>query len=299
MSSPEGPSPAPVEHAASGRPPGPSGGKSTRSLVAPAIALVAVVALAIAALSGGSGSDSATEDGIDADEQPLAADDPEEPTDADAEVDAPEGEPGGTSEQPTPADISEEDRALLDGLARREADDPRALGDVDAPVVLIEWADFLCSYCGRHARDTEPELIDRYVDNGILRIEWRDLPLQGDEAVRAALAGQAAADQDAFWELHEVLYEAELRRGDGRLTREFLIQAADELGLDVARFEASLDDAETLAQVQEDAALGQGIGITGTPAFIVGGRPMVGAQPIERFVTLIELAAEEAGVEIP
>ncbi len=299
MSSPEGPSPAPVEHAASGRPPGPSGGRSTRSLVAPAIALVAVVALAIAALSGGSGGGPGVEDGTDPDDQPLASDDPVEATDAEAEADATAGQAGGTPEQSTPDDISEEDRALLASFARREADDPRALGDVDAPIVLIEWADFLCSYCGIHARETEPELIERYVETGILRIEWRDLPLQGDEAVRAALAGQAAADQDAFWELHDVLYEAELRRGDGRLTREFLVDTVDVLGLDIARFEASLDDPETLARVQEEAALGQRIGITGTPAFIVGGRPMVGAQPIERFDTLIQMAAEESGVAIP
>ncbi len=297
MSSPEGPSGASAEHATAGKPPAPSGGRSPRSLVAPAIALVAVVVLAIAALSGGSGGDPAADDAADPDEQPLADDGPDEPTDA--EADAPQGDADAAPEQPTPRDVAPEDRALLDSLARREADDPRALGDVDAPVVLIEWADFLCSYCGIHARETEPALIDRYVDAGLLRIEWRDLPLQGDEALQAALAGQAAADQDAFWELHDVLYEADLRRGDGRLTREFLIGTVEELGLDVARFEASLDDPATLERVQEDAALAQGIGITGTPAFIVGGRPLVGAQPIERFDTLILMAAEEAGVEIP
>jgi len=266
-------------------------------LVLPAVALVAVIALAIAALGGGSGDDPAAENDTTQDDQPLATDDADEPTEA--EGDAPEGDAGGTPEQPAVADVSEEDRALLAGLARREPDDPRALGDVDAPVVLIEWADFFCPYCGVYARDTEPELIDRYVDAGILRIEWRDLPLQGDEALQAALAGQAAADQDAFWELHEVLYEADLRRGDATFDREFLIEAVEGLGLDVARFEASLDDPETLARVQEDAALAQGLGVTGTPAFIVGGRPMVGAQPVDRFVTLIEMAAEEAGVETP
>ncbi|MEX2548669.1 MAG: DsbA family protein [Nitriliruptoraceae bacterium] len=295
MSTPEGPPAVADEHATGDQPSGPSGGGRLRSMLAPGIALVAVIALAVAALGAGSADDPPTGGDVEQDEQPLAIDDEAEPSEA--EPGAPQDDQA--PEQPPVGAVSEEDRALLDGLARREPDDPRALGDVDAPVVLMEWGDFYCSYCGIHARDTEPELIERYVDTGILRIEWRDLPLQGDEALQAAIAGQAAADQDAFWALHEALYAADLRRGDGVFDRDFLIETVEELGLDVDRFEASLDDPETLARVQEDAALGQGIGITGTPAFIVGGRPMVGAQPLDRFATLIEMAAEEAGVEIP
>ena len=73
-----------------------------------------------------------------------------------------------------------------EALARRQVDDPTALGDVDAPVVLIAYSEFQCPFCGKFARDTEPELIDEYVEDGTLRIEWRDFPYLGPESMTAA-----------------------------------------------------------------------------------------------------------------
>jgi len=273
------------------RPNTPAGG--SRGLLAPAVVLVVVAALAIAAMTGGASSDG-TDGAAAAD--PAASSDPLDDLADDLVVDPdPEQQEAIAEEQVSP----EEARAQLDALATRDPDDPRALGEVDAPVVMIEWADFLCPFCGVFARDTETVLIERYVDTGLLRIEWRDLPFQGDEAFLAALGGQAAAAQDAFWEYHEALFEADLRRTDGRMGREFLLGVAGELDLDVAAFEADLDDPALAERVQGEAVLAQSLGITGTPAFIIGGYPLVGAQPLEVFVNVIENAAIEAGAELP
>ena len=265
----------------------------SRGLLAPAVVLVVVAALAIAAMTGGSSSDEPG--GAAAPTAPVTADPLDDLTEDLAVEPDPQQQGTVAEEQVAP----EEARAQLEALATRDPDDPRALGDVDAPVVMIEWADFLCPFCGVFARDTEPVLIERYVDTGILRIEWRDLPFQGEEAFLAAVGGQAAAEQDAFWEFHELLFEADLRRADGRMGRDFLLAVAADLDLDVAAFEADLDDPALAERVEGDAVLGQSLGITGTPAFIIGGYPLVGAQPLEVFVNVVENAAIEAGAELP
>jgi protein-disulfide isomerase len=267
------------------------GGRGVRGLLAPAVVLLVVAALAIAAMGGGGSDEPAA--------APAADDAPADPAEdiADDLVVEPDPEAEAAQEQ---AQLDEEEARLqLAALANRDPDDPRALGDPDAPVVMIEWADFFCPFCGVFARDTEPVLIERYVEAGLLRIEWRDLPFQGEEALLAALGGQAAAEQDAFWAYHEALFAEDLRRGDPRFGRDFLLEVAADLDLDVAAFEAALDDEELLGRVQTDALVAQALNLTGTPAFLVEGRPVVGAQPLEVFVNLIENAIVEAGAELP
>ena len=242
------------------------------SIVAPLAVLVVVGALAVATVAGPSG-------------------------DADAPAGPADTQPGGAP--PVDPQDFEEARKALDSLAARKAGDPRALGSPDAPIVMIEWADFLCPFCGVFARDTEPELIARYVDAGLLRIEWRDLPFQGEQAVLAAVGGQAAAAQGGFWDYHAAMYAANLRAAQNRVDVAFLLSVASDVGLDVARFAADLDDPELLERVRSEARLGQQLGISGTPAFIIGGYPLVGAQPIEAFEQVIAVAARDAGVELP
>lgn len=70
-------------------------------------------------------------------------------------------------------------------LARRGVGDPLAVGRADAPVVMVEYADFKCGYCGKFARDSEPALIKKYVEDGTLRIEWRNFPIFGNQSEAA------------------------------------------------------------------------------------------------------------------
>ena len=265
-------------------------GRSRSGLLAPLVVLLVVGALAIAAMSGGSD---------DAAEEEVAAPSQEQPVDAlPEELVTDDG--AALEDQVADQQLADEDaRQALDAMATREPDDPRALGDPDAPVAMVQWADFLCPFCGVFARDTEPELIARYVDTGLMRIEWRDLPFQGDQALLAAVGGHAAAAQDAFWEFHEALFAEDLRTADNRVNREFLLDIAAQLDLDLDAFAADLEDPELAERVEGEAILGQSLGISGTPAFIIGGYPLVGAQPIESFVQVIEAAAQDAGAELP
>jgi protein-disulfide isomerase len=179
--------------------------------------------------------------------------------------------------------------------ARRVADDPMALGDVHAPVVMVMWSDFQCPFCGHFARETEPKLIQRYVNKGVLRIEWRDFPYIGPESLPAAVAGRAAAAQGRFWEFGEVVYGQERRPRSSAYDATHLRTYARQAGLDMSRFDADVAEQKGMAAVQADLAEATELGVTGTPAFLVNGSPIIGAQPLESFVSVIEQAASEAG----
>ena len=113
---------------------------------------------------------------------------------------------GGGSASDSPLVVASAGSADESGtltLARRDFDDPMAVGRVDAPVVMVEYSDFQCPYCGRFARETKPELLRQYVERGVLRIEWRNFPIFGEESERAARAA---------WADSAVLYWARCRK---------------------------------------------------------------------------------------
>ncbi|MFE7355956.1 DsbA family protein [Streptomyces sp. NPDC057543] len=181
----------------------------------------------------------------------------------------------------------------LAGLARRDAGDKLAQGRVDAPVVLIEYADFKCGYCGKFARDTEPALVKKYVRNGTLRIEWRNFPIFGAESEAAARAAWAAGQQGRFWQFHRAAYaEGVKEKGFGKDRLKALAQQAGVPDLD--RFARDADSSAASAAVGKDQEQGYGIGATSTPSFLINGRPIAGAQPMETFTRAIEAAAEKA-----
>lgn len=204
---------------------------------------------------------------------------------------------GGSPTAERSSEVDPEARAAtqkLEQLARRTPDDPLALGKVDAPVVMVAYSEFQCPFCGKFARDTEPTLVKKFVDQGILRIEWRDFPYLGQESTTAAHAGRAAAAQGKFWAFHDVLYAPQAPVNSGKITEAHLTGIAKDLGLDVVRFRQDLNSPEIAASVQQDFKEGQSIGVTGTPAFLINGEPIIGAQPTDTFVAAVERAAAAA-----
>ncbi len=235
-------------------------GRGKSILVPAVVAVVAAVVLAVALL-GGSGSDAG------------AGASPDSGTD-----------PGKSG---TGGDDGQQ-------WGRRIADDPMAMGDQDAPVVLVAYSDFQCPFCGKFARDTEPLLVDEYVDDGTLRIEWRDFPYLGQASLAAAKAARAAAAQGKFWQFHDALYADQPPPNSGRLDAAFLDGIAGEVGLSLSKFHGVMQSAEASAAIWRDFEQGQQAGVTGTPAFFVNGRPIMGAQPVDVFRKEIERAAQEA-----
>ncbi|MEV6769136.1 DsbA family protein [Nocardia sp. NPDC051030] len=181
-------------------------------------------------------------------------------------------------------------------LARRSATDPTGLGKVDAPVVMIEYSDFQCPYCRKFGLTMEPDLIAKYVDTGVLRIEWRNFPIFGDESQTAARASWAAGQQGKFWEMHKALFEnGPEKKNTGVFTPERMAEIARLAGVpDLNKFRADLDSDAANKALAADTNEGYNLGITSTPAFLINGRPVLGAQPLDQFEAMIEAAEQTA-----
>lgn len=238
------------------------------------LALLAIVAVLGVASLGGSG-DRAGAGGSAAPEQ--AAADP-----------AASSPRAASPEEASPAEPA------LARLARRKQGDPLALGPTDAPVVMVEYADFQCPFCGRFARETQPRLVDEYVRRGLLRIEWRDLPYLGPDSFRAALAGRAAAAQGRFWAFHHAVYAKERPVNGGSLDEEGLRAIARSAGLDLQRYDRDRRAGRARQAMRKDLDEGTGLGITSTPAFVINGTPVIGAQPYAAFKSVIDAAITRA-----
>ncbi|MGW0394858.1 DsbA family protein [Streptomyces sp. NPDC003042] len=183
--------------------------------------------------------------------------------------------------------------AALKALARRVPGDKLAVGRADAPVVLIEYSDFKCGYCGKFARDTEPALVEKYVEDGTLRIEWRNFPIFGADSEAAAKAAWAAGQQDRFPSFHAAAYaEGAKEQGFGAAR---LLELARQAGVpDLERFQRDMAGERAAAAVRADQEEGYRIGVTSTPSFLVNGRPIAGAQPIGAFTTAVAQAKAAA-----
>lgn len=200
------------------------------------------------------------------------------------------GEPAAAG-SPSPSASPSRSTSGGPDLARRKDGDPFALGRTDAPVVMIEYSDFQCPFCGRFARETKPRLIKEYVDAGVLRIEWRNFPIFGDESKAAAQAAYAAARQDRFWAFHDRLYAEPRRRNSGDFARKHLMTWAREAGVpDLDRFRADMESGEAEDAMIADQVEGYRIGAASTPTFLINGRPLLGAQPFEVFAKAVEEA---------
>ncbi|KKK46649.1 hypothetical protein LCGC14_3163130 [marine sediment metagenome] len=156
------------------------------------------------------------------------------------------------------------------------------------------WADFQCPFCRRFEGQTLPELRQRYVETGKMKFVWRNFENYGPESHDAAVAAYCAGEQGRFWEYHTTLYENQRGINTGVFTKTNLLRFADELGLEAASFTTCIGGLGYDAVISADKRLGRSEGVNGTPTFFINGEMIVGAQPTETFVELIETALLDA-----
>lgn len=197
-----------------------------------------------------------------------------------------------SGEQIEPEQADSADSSCRD-LVRRDAEDPMAIGDVNAPVVLMEWTDFRCPYCGAFSRDTMPNLIEEYVDSGKVRIEFHDVNfIDGDTSTQVAVAARAAGMQGKYREYLEVVY-ADMEGERPEMTSDLLVEYAERAGVaDLAGFTSNLSSEALGAEVQESADLARSIGVTSVPTFVDSSncQALQGAQDISTFRTFLDSA---------
>lgn len=171
-----------------------------------------------------------------------------------------------------------------------------ALGDPEAPVTLIEFADFQCSHCLNAYRATEGPILEQYVDSGQVQYVYRLVGFLGPESTRAAEAGYCAADQNMFWEYHDVVFAAtNFSSGNtGGYSDDRLTSFAETAGLDVDVFSACLLSGENAGLVAAAEAEAAGYGVTGTPGYVINGAVLSGEQPFAALQAAIEAALAAA-----
>ena len=160
-------------------------------------------------------------------------------------------------------------------------------GPLEAPVTVVEYGDFECPYCGQ----AEPAVRELLRDFGDVRYVWRHLPLSDvhPRAQLAAEAAEAAADQGAFWELHDLLLGNQDALGPSDL-----IAYAEQLGLDVERFTNDLRGHSGAARVAGDVDSADLSGVSGTPTFFINGRRHYGAYDIATLSAAVRAAGAQA-----
>ncbi len=168
----------------------------------------------------------------------------------------------------------------------------RMRGPRDAPVTVVEYGDFECPYCGQ----AEPVVREMLADEGDVRYVFRHLPLTDvhPNAQLAAEAAEAAGEQGAFWEMHDLLMERQdaLRPTD-------LVRYASELGLDVDAFRHHIKRRRGAGRIADDVESADLSGVTGTPTFFVNGRRHQGAYDITGLTEAVELARQRSLLSPP
>jgi protein-disulfide isomerase len=165
------------------------------------------------------------------------------------------------------------------------------LGQANAPVEVIEFADFECPGCGQFATLTEPDVRTKLVNTGKVRMRFMDFPLpQHKNTWDASLAAACANDQGKFWEMHDAIFNNQDRwntEATGR-PRSVLADLAKGVGLDMSKYEACMDAETHRAKIQSHLQEGERRQVSQTPSFIIGGKMIPGAIPYDSFKKLID-----------
>lgn len=174
----------------------------------------------------------------------------------------------------------------------RSVVDGRFEGDPNAPIKIVEYADFACSNCREFEIETRASLLREYVQTGLASIEFRHVATRGPESIRAGEAAECALDQGSFWEMHDLLFLRQGDRNSGVFSDKNLKALAREVArfrphLDTERFDRCLDSQAKRAIVTDMTEDARGSGVQSTPTFRVNDEVLVGAMSIEGFRRVI------------
>jgi protein-disulfide isomerase len=146
------------------------------------------------------------------------------------------------------------------------------LGDPNAPVKVVEFADFQCPYCQLYWKQTEPTIISTYIATKKVYYTYSPMAFIGQESILAAEAAYCANDQSKFWEYHDYIFSNQTGENSGDFTQTKLITFAKNLNLDVNTFESCLNSGKYATKVDEDNTYAAQQGVNSTPSFVINGK---------------------------
>ena len=173
-----------------------------------------------------------------------------------------------------------------------------ALGNPNAPITMVEFGDYQCTFCSKFFHETENSIITNYIKTGKVKILFKDYIILGQDSMNAANAAHCANDQKLFWEYHSMLYNNWAGEDTGWADLTHLHEFANTLGLDMNVFSTCMSDLKWNELVNLSSIDGQKLGVTGTPTFFVIDQnndviKIVGAQHYDVFKQIFDSALDE------
>lgn len=181
------------------------------------------------------------------------------------------------------------------------ADDDPIIGNPNAPITIIEFSDFQCPFCARFHVQTLPLLLEEYIEQGKVKLVFRDFPIQSihPNALPAAVAAECANEQGQFKAMHDMLFDNQNQwsKQETDVALSIFSQYATEIQLDQNTFDSCLTSGKYIEEIRNDLEDGRSYDVTGTPGFFIGNDDigyveLKGAQPFESFKKVIDAQLE-------
>ena len=172
------------------------------------------------------------------------------------------------------------------------------LGNPNAPITMVEFGDYQCTFCSKFFHETENSIITNYVKTGKVKVLFKDYIILGQDSMNAANAAHCANDQKLFWEYHSMLYNNWAGEDTGWANLAHLHEFARTLDLDFDEFSSCMSDLKWNELVRSSSMDGNTLGVTGTPTFFVITQnndviKIVGAQHYDVFKQIFDTALDE------
>jgi protein-disulfide isomerase len=175
------------------------------------------------------------------------------------------------------------------------------IGNLSAPITIVDFSDFQCHLCARHVKNTEPQINETYIQTGQVALVFKHLPNRGFDSMDAHIAAQCTNDQGKFWQFYKLLYENQQAIDSGWVSKDNLKKFASQIsGLEKEQFNTCFDSQTHKESIDNDVKLAHSQGFFDTPSFIIvdsidGSDPEIirGAQPFPAFQSVIEKKLDE------
>ena len=186
---------------------------------------------------------------------------------------------------------SEEESNLLTITKLIDGGSP-IMGNQDAPITILEWGDYQCTFCYKFHQDTLDIINEDFIKTGKVKLVFKDFPLNGPDSFLAAEAAYCAQDQGKYWQYHDELYKNWGGERTGWITRDSLDKFGTTVNLDLDKFNNCLNEHKYQEKVIALHEFGKEIGIDATPSFLVFNDEKIikirGNQPLEVFLKTFE-----------
>lgn len=182
---------------------------------------------------------------------------------------------------------SEKDSNLLTTTKLISGGSP-ILGNLNAPITILEWGDYQCTFCYKFHQNTLDIINEDFIKTGKVKLVFKDFPLNGPDSFLAAQAAYCAQDQEKYWQYHDELYKNWGGERTGWITRNSLEKFANTVNLNLDEFNKCLDSEKYEQKVTTLHEFGKDIGIDATPSFLIFNDEKIikirGNQPLEVFL---------------